>query len=80
MSRKDKLTQRLLSFPAVMRFAEVRKILEGQGYTLRATKGSHNIFTKAGAPRIEVPTVNGRDVKIEYLKKIADLLQLTGGE
>ena len=59
-----------------MRFSEVERVLESHGYTLARTKGSHNIFKKPGSPRIEVPTVNGRDVKVEYLKDVAAMLEL----
>ena len=76
MSRTDKLVQKLLQFPKTMRFSEVEFVLESRGYTLARTKGSHNIFKKPGSPRIEVPTINGRDVKVEYLKDVAAMLGL----
>ncbi len=78
MSRIDKLVQKLLQFPKTMRFSEVKKILEHYGYEEVRIAGSHHIFQKAGATLINVPTIRGREVKVEYLKAIAADLDLQG--
>lgn len=75
MARYEKLLEKLLAFPPTMRFAEVQRILEANGYTLDRIKGSHHMFVKKGAPRVDVP-VHSERVKVEYLKDVAAKLEL----
>ncbi len=56
-----------------MRFSEVRLILEAHSYTLDRVRGSHHMFVKPGALRIDV-AVHDKVVKVEYLKDIAGKL------
>lgn len=74
MARHEKLLEKLLAFPPTMRFAEVQRILEA-GHTLDRIKGSHYMFVKEGAPRVDVP-VHSECVKVEYLKDVAAKLGL----
>ena len=76
MSRTEKLVQKLLQFPKTMRFSEVKRILGYHGYEEVRVAGSHHIFQKAGTTLINVPTIRGREVKVEYLKAIAADLNL----
>ena len=75
MSKTDKRVAELLEFPNTMRFSDVQKVLEAYGYALDRVKGSHHIFTKKGATRIDIP-VHNKVVKIDYLKIIAKTLSL----
>ncbi len=59
-----------------MRYSEVKRILEGHGYSADNSEGSHHIFRKAGAPRIDIPKKGGRMVRRAYLKIIAKVLEL----
>lgn len=56
--------------PSDSRFADVRRVLERNGWTLDRYNGSHAIFTKVGEPRhINLP-VHGNKVKPKYIRKI----------
>lgn len=59
-----------------MAFAEVKRVLEAQGYSHVRTSGSHNIFRNAQGDVLNVPTVNGREVKRVYLREIVRALGL----
>ena len=61
-----------------MRFSEVKKILEHYGYEEVRVASSHHIFRKVGKPVLPVPTIGGREVKVDYLKRIARDLELKG--
>jgi predicted RNA binding protein YcfA (HicA-like mRNA interferase family) len=76
LSRSEKLIGKLLSFPTEMRFSEVKKILEWHGYVEDNSEGSHHVFRKAGAPRIDIPKKGGQTVKRVYLKLLAEKLRL----
>jgi hypothetical protein len=42
--------------PANVRFADLRRLVEAIGYTLRRQKGSHQVFTHAARPSL--PMIN----------------------
>lgn len=65
MSKWDKLISRILSLDHDMRFAEIRKVMESCGYTMKAPRSgsSHYIFRKKGKMPITIP-------KHEPIKKI----------
>ena len=58
MSQFDKLLQRIKSLDKNLRFDEIRKILESQGYTMGAlaSGSSHRTFRKPGCQPITIPT------------------------
>ena len=73
-SNIQKLTERLLTRPTDMRFADIRMILEYYGWKLDRTKGSHRVFVKDGDPnRITIPEDKQR-VKGPYLSSVIKLL------
>jgi predicted RNA binding protein YcfA (HicA-like mRNA interferase family) len=51
-----------------IRFAEIRKLLEQNGWTLGRISGSHHIFEKPGATLISIPVHHGK-VKPAYVRK-----------
>lgn len=57
MSRWDKLLTRIYSLSKDLRFEELRKVLEGYGYEMKAPgKGSsHYTFRKPGGQPITIP-------------------------
>ena len=55
-----------------VRFAEVRRILEGRGYVLARIRGSHHLFIKPGELPVSVPVHQGK-VKSVYVRKIEKL-------
>lgn len=72
MNADDKRRQELLSTPAEMRFADVKWVLEDDGWTERRGKGDHANFNKLGEPRpITFDTHGRRKVTRDALKAIA---------
>jgi predicted RNA binding protein YcfA (HicA-like mRNA interferase family) len=55
-----------------VRFAEVRKLLENAGWTLKRIAGSHHVFTKPGCRPYPVPVHRGKvaGVYVKEIKKI----------
>lgn len=79
MNRDDKRRRELLSVPAAMRFADVRWVLEDDGWSDRGANGDHHKFDKPGEPRsIIVATENGRQVKRPALRAIAKRIRTPG--
>lgn len=65
MSTWDKLLIRICTLSKVLRFDELRKVLESYGYEMRAPRkgSSHYTFRKSGCSPITIP-------KHEPIKKI----------
>ena len=59
---------------ADVRFAKVRKMLEGAGYTLTRIRGSHHVFTRPGRPLVSIPVHRGK-VKAFYARQIEKIVQ-----
>lgn len=59
--------------PSKVRFAIVRRLLEGAGYVLVRINGSHHIFEKEGAELLSIPVKNGK-VKPFYARKIQKII------
>jgi predicted RNA binding protein YcfA (HicA-like mRNA interferase family) len=62
-----------VSVPSNVRFAEVRKLLELNGWTLARIRGSHHVFTKPGLGSLPIP-VHRNQVKAAYVRKIQKIL------
>jgi predicted RNA binding protein YcfA (HicA-like mRNA interferase family) len=60
--------------PGEERFAEVRKLLERNGWQLVRIKGSHHIFHKPGFRQTIVP-VHGGKVKPFYVSQIRKTIE-----
>ena len=59
------------TMPSEVRFAEFRKILEKNGWTLTRIKGSHHVFVKQGEKQnISLP-VHRSKIKHRYTASIA---------
>jgi predicted RNA binding protein YcfA (HicA-like mRNA interferase family) len=52
-----------------VRFAEVRRLLERNGWNLVRTSGSHHIFEKSGSKLLSIPVHHGK-VKPVYVRQI----------
>ena len=65
MSQWDKLLDKIKSLSKEVRFSELKKILEGYGYTMHSPGGgsSHYTFRKPGKNPITIP-------KHEPIKKV----------
>lgn len=78
VARADKLLQKLLRFPAEMRYSEVKRVLEAYGYreTQSSSGSSHYVFKKTGVPPVTLSKKHGRTIKRYQLKDIAAALEL----
>lgn len=76
MSRWRKLLERFLFRPETIDIAEIRLLLKRLGYQEKTGRGSHCIFRKDGSYPVCVPTVSGRHVKKEYVKRLSVILNL----
>jgi len=76
MSQLEKIIERIRARPPEADFDDVRKLLEGYGYTLDRERGSHCFFVKTGGPPFTIPKKHGRKVKRAYLVEICKRLGL----
>lgn len=77
MTKKEKLLKRILGLPKDLRYDELDKILLASGYILERTRGSHAIYTKAGANTLTIPRKSPvKSYLIEQvLEEIGDTLE-----
>jgi predicted RNA binding protein YcfA (HicA-like mRNA interferase family) len=76
MSKRQKLLEQLLSFPNEMRYADVKRILEGFGYEEDGGKGSHFVFRQKGHEPITLSKKHGKMIKRYQLKDLVKVLGL----
>ena len=75
MAQWDKLLDRIKSLDKDMRFAELKKILQSYGYTVKQPKGgsSHYIFRKPACNPIAIP--NHEPIKIVYVRMVKEIVE-----
>lgn len=73
MSNLQKLIEKLKRNPTEIRFEILRRILEGNGYCLINTKGSHSRFQKEGSLSITIVSHRNK-VKKWYIKRALHIL------
>jgi predicted RNA binding protein YcfA (HicA-like mRNA interferase family) len=76
MSKRDKLLEKLRRLPPQADFADVRALVEAEGWTLHNTKGSHFYFKREHERPLAVVTQQGRTVKRTYVREILRRLGL----
>jgi predicted RNA binding protein YcfA (HicA-like mRNA interferase family) len=59
--------------PSEARFSEIRRMLEGAGYSLVRISGSHHIFTKPGQELVSIP-VHRAKVKPLYVRQVEKIV------
>ena len=60
--------------PSDARFSEIRRMLEGAGYSLVRIAGSHHIFTKPGRELLSIPVHRGK-VKPFYVRQVEKIVR-----
>ena len=75
-SKLSKLIEQFLSNPAEVRFEEVQYVLEAFGFEEKRSKGSHHSFVDPQGRVLIVPKKSGKTVKIVYIKRVVELLNL----
>ncbi len=73
MSRREKLLESLKQSPNNVTFAQIRKILEQEGFTLERIAGSHHVFRKEAT--IFVVPVHKNKVKAVYVKRVVEIIE-----
>lgn len=58
--------------PSEKPYSEIKKMLEGKGYTFDRCKGSHHNFIKAGCRTVVIPVHHGK-VKPGYVRMVQKL-------
>ena len=75
MSSWDKLLERIGSLSNDLRFAELRKVLEACGYTMRQPRGgsSHYTFRKPGCAPVTLP--KHEPIKRVYVEMVRNVVE-----
>ena len=83
MSKWDKLLEKIQSLSRDVRFDELRKILEGYGYTMCSPRSgsSHYTFRKTGCQPITIPKHEPiKRVYVEMVKQVIESEALSDEE
>ncbi len=78
MSKREKLIEQLTNSPNNATFADIRKLLEYEGFYLDRVTGSHHIF-KYTETTFVIPVHNNK-VKAIYVRKVLELIKLADAE
>jgi predicted RNA binding protein YcfA (HicA-like mRNA interferase family) len=73
MGKREKLIDRLTNNPQNAIFADIRNLLEYEGFYLDRVKGSHHVFKYAETSFV-VPVHNNK-VKAIYVRKVLELIE-----
>ena len=73
MGKREKLIDRLTNSPQNATFADVRSLLEYEGFYLDRVNGSHHVFKYAETSFV-VPVHNNK-VKVIYVRKVLELIE-----
>ena len=78
MGKREKLIEQLTNSPQNATFANIRKLLEYEGFYLDQVTGGHHIFKYADTTFV-IPVHNGR-AKAIYVDKVLELIELSDRE
>jgi predicted RNA binding protein YcfA (HicA-like mRNA interferase family) len=78
MGKREKLVDRLTNSPQNATFADIRSLLEYEGFYLDRVTGSHHIFKYAELTFV-IPVHDNR-VKAIYVRKVLELIDLADTE
>jgi predicted RNA binding protein YcfA (HicA-like mRNA interferase family) len=73
VSKRVKLLESLKQSPNNVTFAQIRKLLEQEGFTLERITGSHHVFRKEAT--IFVVPVHKNKVKAVYVKRVVEIIE-----
>ncbi len=73
MTKRNKLLERLKNSPNNVKFTDIRKLLELEGFILDRITGSHHIFQKDDM--VFVIPVHSNRVKSIYVKRVIELIE-----
>ena len=73
MGKREKLLESLKQSPNNVTFAQIRRLLEQEGFTLERITGSHHVFKREAT--IFVVPVHRNKVKAVYVKRIVEIIE-----
>lgn len=76
MSKREKLLEAIKQSPNNVTFAQIRKLLEQEGFMLERITGSHHVFRKEAT--IFVVPVHKNKVKAVYTKRVVEIIEEHG--
>lgn len=76
MSKRAKLLESLKQSPNNATFAQIRKLLEQENFTLERITGSHHVFKRETT--IFVVPVHKNKVKAVYVKRVIEIIEEYG--
>ncbi len=76
MSSSEKLIEKFIYKQNKITISDVRRLADVFGYTEKKKPGSEYTFHRKGSYPFTAPTVKGRYVKREYVKRIVIILGL----
>ena len=81
MANCDKLLQKARNNPAGLRFAELEKLAECYGFTLRRVTGSHHIYRAERRPeRLVAQPLKGGKAKEYQVVQMLDIIDTISNE
>jgi predicted RNA binding protein YcfA (HicA-like mRNA interferase family) len=78
MGKREKLIEQITNSPHNATFADIRKLLEYEGFYLDRVTGSHHIFKYAETTFV-IPVHNNK-VKAIYVRKVLELIELADSD
>jgi len=76
VSKCEKLLESLKQSPNNATFAQIKKLLEQEGFTLERITGSHHVFRKEAT--IFVVPVHKNKVKTVYVRRVVEIIESYG--
>jgi hypothetical protein len=75
LSKWEKLLSKITTLSKNVRFAELKRILEGYGYDCRkpGSGSSHWTFRKQGKPPLTIP--ENEPIKFVYVRMVKDIIE-----
>jgi len=73
VGKREKLLESLKQSPNNVTFAQIRRLLEQEGFTLERITGSHHVFKREAT--IFVVPVHRNKVKAVYVKRIVEIIE-----
>lgn len=76
MSQRDKLLLKIRNNPKDVRFDDLCKLLEWDGWQQRSTQtsSSHFVYRKEGFGKVTIPKGKDGKVKTIYVKRVLELM------
>lgn len=76
MASLEKLVEKFLFEPQRVKPRDVLRLAAAFDYRLHKKGGSEYTFHKPGSPPLNIPTISGRHLKLRYVKRVVNILEL----